>query len=63
MFLPNFTMRIGDVRGAGLYLGVEMVKDRASREPDSARALALVNEMRNRRVLNSREDSRPESRA
>jgi 4-aminobutyrate aminotransferase-like enzyme len=43
--------RIGDVRGTGLYLGIEMVKNRKSREPDSPLALALVNEMRRRRVL------------
>jgi len=43
--------RIGDVRGAGLYVGVEMVEDRQGRAPDSALALALVNKMRERRVL------------
>jgi 4-aminobutyrate aminotransferase-like enzyme len=43
--------RIGDVRGTGLYLAIEMVKNRKTREPDSPLALALVNEMRRRRVL------------
>ena len=43
--------RIGDIRGAGLYMGIEMVKNRETLEPDSALALALVNEMRKRRVL------------
>ena len=43
--------RIGDVRGAGLYMGIEMVKNRETRKPDRETALAIVNEMRIRKVL------------
>lgn len=42
---------IEDVRGAGLFLGLEFVSDRKSRTPDGARSLAVVNRMRERRVL------------
>ncbi len=43
--------RVGDVRGSGLYAGVEIVDDRSSREPDRATATAVVNGLRDRRVL------------
>jgi 4-aminobutyrate aminotransferase len=34
--------RIGDVRGHGLMIGVEFVKDRATRDPDTATSEALI---------------------
>ena len=42
---------VGDVRGAGLYLGVEMVTDPDTKAPDRAGARRLVNRLRERRVL------------
>lgn len=42
---------IGDVRGAGLFVGVELVKDRASRAPDRALTSQVVNRMRDKGVL------------
>jgi 4-aminobutyrate aminotransferase-like enzyme len=42
---------IGDVRGAGLFIGVELVRDRGSREPDGETAARLVNGLRERRIL------------
>jgi 4-aminobutyrate aminotransferase-like enzyme len=43
--------RIGDVRGVGLFTGVEIVADRADRQPNGALALQLVNDLRRNRVL------------
>ncbi|HTR16664.1 MAG TPA: aspartate aminotransferase family protein [Acetobacteraceae bacterium] len=42
---------IGDVRGAGLFIGVEMVTDRAARTPATEAATKLVNGLRERRIL------------
>lgn len=42
---------IGDIRGAGLYIGVEMVRERAGRTPDAGLAGRIVNDLRERRVL------------
>lgn len=42
---------VGDVRGLGLFAGIEIVVDRATREPNGARALDLQRELRRRGVL------------
>jgi 4-aminobutyrate aminotransferase-like enzyme len=49
--LGNRFEAIGDVRGAGLFIGVELVDDRATRSPATRLAAELVNELRRRRVL------------
>ncbi len=45
---------IGDVRGPGLFVGVELVNDRASKTPATAAARRVVNEMKEKGVLISK---------
>jgi 4-aminobutyrate aminotransferase-like enzyme/Ser/Thr protein kinase RdoA (MazF antagonist) len=42
---------IGDVRGLGLFIGVELVADRETRAPDAAAASYLANRMRDCGIL------------
>ena len=42
---------VAEVRGSGLYVAVEIVKDTETLEPDRARAEDVINDMRDRRVL------------
>tara|TARA_B100000085_G_scaffold199440_1_gene182981 strand:- start:1560 stop:2846 length:1287 start_codon:yes stop_codon:yes gene_type:complete len=42
---------IGDVRGKGLFLGIEIIRDLETLEPDKQVTHKIVNEMRSRKIL------------
>lgn len=45
--------QIGDVRGSGFIIGMDVVSDRTSKAPDAREARRIMDGMRNRRVLTS----------
>ena len=45
--------RIGDVRGQGLFIGVEIVTDKASKSPDRERAVDIANRLMRKGFLTS----------
>jgi 4-aminobutyrate aminotransferase-like enzyme len=46
---------IGDVRGAGLFVGIEFVRDRATKEPAPTEAKAVVNRLKDHGILTGTE--------
>lgn len=49
-FVDQFPV-VGDVRGSGLFLGVELVRDRQTLEPAAAEASFVANRMRDHGIL------------
>ena len=42
---------MGDVRGVGLFIGMEWVSDRAAKTPDREGATAIVNQLKDKGFL------------
>lgn len=42
---------IGDVRGVGMFIGVDLVKDRTTREPATAEAQHIITRLKQERIL------------
>jgi len=42
---------LGDIRGSGLFLGLDLVRNRETREPATAQASYIVNQLRQRGIL------------
>ncbi|WP_431206568.1 aspartate aminotransferase family protein [Bradyrhizobium betae] len=49
--IGNRHIEIGDVRGAGLFIGLELVRDRETKEPAPELASQLINRLRRRGIL------------
>jgi 4-aminobutyrate aminotransferase-like enzyme len=49
--ITNASPHVAEVRGSGLYVGVEIVEDRQALAPDRGRAEDVINDMRDRRIL------------
>ena len=49
--LGNKHHSIGDVRGSGFFIGLELVEDRDKKTPATALTKQVVNELRNRGLL------------
>jgi 4-aminobutyrate aminotransferase-like enzyme len=49
--IGNRHIQIGDVRGSGLFIGLELVRDRDTKAPASEIASQLINRLRHRGIL------------